>query len=51
MVPIKNKNKRFWRKKIIEHFYGSWKLQIEKVQGRELLAMKIMSLESLHSVL
>ena len=51
MVPIKNENKRFWRKKIIKHFYGNWSLKSEKVQGREVLAMKIISLVSLHSVL
>ena len=51
MVPIKNENKRFWRKKIIKHFYGDWSLKSEKVQGREVLAMKIISLVSLHSVL
>ena len=51
MVSIKNENKRFWRKKIIKHFYGNWSLKSEKVQGREVLAMKIISLVSLHSVL
>ena len=51
MVPIKNENKRFWRKKIIKHFYDNWSLKSEKVQGREVLAMKIISLVSLHSVL
>ena len=39
-------------KKIIKHFYGSWSLKkSETVQGPEVLAMKIISLESLHSVL
>ena len=51
MVPVQNKNKKFLRKKIIEHFYGSWNLKSGRVQGREILAMKIISLESLHSVL
>ena len=52
MVPLKNNNiKRFWRKKTIEDFYGSSSLKSEKVQGREVLAMKIKSSESLHFVL
>ena len=48
MVPIKNKNKRLWRKNI-KHSYGSWSLKSEKVQGRKVLAMRIISLESLYS--
>ena len=36
MVPIKNKNKRLWRKKLSNTFmYDSSSLQSEKVQGRE----------------
>ena len=30
----------------MEHSYGSWSLKGEKAQGREILAMKIISLES-----
>ena len=45
------KIKGFGGKKIIKHFYGNWSLKSEKVQGREVLAMKIISLVSLHSVL
>ena len=30
MLRTKNKNKTIWRKKIIEHFYGSWSWRIEK---------------------
>ena len=41
MVPIKNEKKRFKRKSI-EHFYGSWSLKSKRVQGSEVLAMKIM---------
>ena len=39
------------QKKIIEHFYGCWSLKSGKVQWRKVLAMKIISLESLLSVL
>ena len=35
----------------MEHFYGSGDLKSEKVQGCEVLAMKITSLESSYSVL
>ena len=38
-------------KKIIEYVYGSWSLESEKVQGREVFPIKISSLESWHSVL
>ena len=41
MVPVRNKNKSFWRNKLFEHFYGSLSLKCEKVQGREILPMKI----------
>ena len=50
MVIIKIKNKIFWGK-IIEHFYGRWSLKSEKVEGREVLAVKNTILESFHSVL
>ena len=33
MVPIKNKNKKFWRKKNIKHFYGSLKFKEWKGTG------------------
>ena len=46
MVLIKNKKQRFWRKKNNEHFYGSWSLKGEKIQRREVSAVKIISLES-----
>ena len=49
MVLIKNKKDA--GEKNIEHFYGSWSVKSEKVQGCEVLAMKIISLEFLHSVL
>ena len=42
---------RFWRRKFTEYFYGSWSLKIEKVQEGEVLAMKVISLESLHAIL
>ena len=32
----------------MEPFYGSWSLKSEKTQGREVLAMKIISLESFY---
>ena len=50
MVLLK-KNKKVLENKKIKHFYGSWSLKSEKVQRREVLAMKIIALESLHSVL
>ena len=50
MVPIKNKNKCFCRKKVIKQFYVSRSSKSEKVQGSEALAMKVISLESLQSV-
>ena len=37
--------------KIVEHFYDSWSLKSEKVQERAVLAKKVISLESLRSVL
>ena len=43
-------NIKGFRKKITEHFYGSWSLKNEKVQGGEALAMKIISLDFLYSV-
>ena len=36
---------------MVEHFYGSRNLKSEKVKGRKVLAMIIISLEPLHSVL
>ena len=44
MVHIKNKNKGFGVKNI-EHIHDSWSLK-NKVQGRQVLAIKIISLKS-----
>ena len=51
MVPIKNKNKTL-EKKIIEHFYV-WQFKFTEWKSTRtwILAMKIISLESLHSFL
>ena len=38
-------------KKIIQHFNGSSSVSSEKLQGREVLAMKNISLEYLHYVM
>ena len=51
MVLIKNRNKIFWKKKLWNTFNGNSSLKSEKVQRREVFTMKIISLESLHSVL
>ena len=45
------KLKKVLEKKLIKQFYGSRSLESEKAQGRKVLAMKVISLESLHSVL
>ena len=47
MVLIKIKS--FGEKKLLKHFYDSLKSQ--KVQGNDVLTMKIVSLESSYSVL
>ena len=49
-MPIKLKITDFQEKKIIEHFYDSWSLKSEKLQGHEILAMNIILLESIYSV-
>ena len=38
-------------KKIVEHFYGSWSLKSKKKQGCEVLAVKIISLESFNYII
>ena len=35
----------------MERFHGSWSLKSEKIQGRDVLTMNIISLESCHSIL
>ena len=51
MVPINGINIRFCTKKITQHFNGSSSVSSEKLQGREVLAMKNISLEYLHYVM
>ena len=43
--------KKVLEKKNIKHFYGSWSLKSEKVQGREFFATNIILLESWNSFL
>ena len=50
MADITNKNKMYWRKKL-SNIFKAFEVCREKVQGCEVLAMKIISLISLYPVL